>query len=197
MAVPIINEEYNSSGIDPITWNAIYGQLESQDSLDSLAIHEYIYLTTNPPISIYGSDDEYTQVYAPYGGSMQYITRESTTKAKIEVGIDYMDYDNSYYYVLSQQEINVSDVLLMIWGYIPYVGTLASMISNAQAVINSAAATSIKNAGGYAQIVTEAHSDGTTSSVVGWSRYPYMYLDDLSAYDIRTQTLSEKHDPWP
>ena len=58
-----------------------------------------------------------------------------------------------------------------------------------------AAAELLRVTGGYAQITVTEYIDGTTSSVGGWTRYPYMYLYDLNAYDIRT-TVFEEHDPF-
>lgn len=56
--------------------------------------------------------------------------------------------------------------------------------------------TSIKNAGGYAQIVTstgEYQGESTTAS--GWTKYPYMYLNEDYVKDI-TSTVFEAHDPF-
>ena len=179
--------------IDSVTKRGIQEQLEAQDALEMLDIHEYIYWTTNPSFVPYGSEDEYTNIYAPYGGLMEYQTR--VNGSRVNVVNTYLDRNNSFYFVLEQQEIGIGDVIIAIAGYIPVVGPLASTIANAQAIVNSATATSIKNAGGYAQITVTEYIDGTTSSVGGWTRYPYMYLYDLNAYDIRT-TVFEEHDPF-
>ena len=50
--------------IDSVTFQGIYEQLEDQDALDVLDVHEYVYSTTNPvPVIVpYGSDDEYTNI---------------------------------------------------------------------------------------------------------------------------------------
>ena len=52
---------------------AIYSQLEKQGALDMYDIHEAIYTATTPSIIPFGSDDEYTNVYAPDGGTLEYI----------------------------------------------------------------------------------------------------------------------------
>lgn len=179
--------------IDAVTKRGIQEQLEEQNALEMLDIHEYIYRTTNPSLVPYGSDDEYTNVYAPYGGMMEYQTRISG--GKVNIANTYLDRNNTLYFVLEQQEMGVGDILLSIVGYIPLVGPLASTIANAKAIVNSAAATSIKNAGGYAQITVTEYNDGITTSVGGWTRHPYMYLYDLSAFDIRT-TVFEEYDPF-
>lgn len=184
----------DTDSIDAVTKRGIQEQLEEQNALEKLDIHEYIYRTTNPSLVPYGYDDEYTNIYAPYGGVMEYKTR--LNRRDVNVANSYLDRDNTLYFVLGQQELGVGDVLLAIVGYIPLVGPLASMVSNAKATINSANATSIKNAGGYAQItMTQYVNDGTTTTVSGWTRYPYMYLYDPSASNIRTQVFA-KHDPF-
>ena len=181
------------SEIDSLTEQVLREQLEEQGALDSLVFHKYVYLSTNPTLQLFGSDDEYIKKDAPYGGALQYQTR--LDGQKVQVGVTHLDWNNSYYYVLEQLEITLGNVLLAVVGYIPYIGTLASLISNAKAIITSAAATSIKNSSGCAQITSIKYSDGLTSTVTGWGRYPYIYLDDLSAFDIRTELFSE-HDPF-
>lgn len=125
---------------------------------------------------------------------MEYKTRINGRDAN--VANSYLDRDNTLYFVLGQQELGVGDVLLSIVGYIPLVGPLASVASNAKAIVNSENAKAIKNAGGYAQItMTKYINDGATTTVSGWTRYPYMYLYDPSASNIRTQEFA-KHDPF-
>lgn len=182
------------SSIDSVTKRGIQEQLEEQDALEMLDIHEYIYSTTNPDFVPYGSEDEYTNVYAPYGGALEYGTR-TVDKGKINVAITYLDRLNSYYFILEQQEVEIGDILLAIVGYIPFVGPLASSIANMKTFMNATAASSIKNAGGYTQITTTEYQDGTTTSIGGWTRYPYIYLHDLKAFDIRT-VVFEEYDPF-
>lgn len=179
--------------IDSVTFQGIYEQLEDQDALDVLDVHEYVYSTTNPvPVIVpYGSDDEYTNKYAPFGGMMEYQTLVGGRR--VGIANTYLDFDDSYYYVLGQLEVNIGDIIIAICGYIPIVGPIASTIANTKTIVNSAAATSIKNAKGYAQFTTTQYSEGTASSVAGWTRYPYMYLYDLSAFNINTTTFPENN----
>ena len=60
---------------------AIYSQLEKQGALDMYDIHEAIYTATTPSIIPFGSDDEYTNVYAPDGGSLKCKTQKRGKKA--------------------------------------------------------------------------------------------------------------------
>ena len=55
---------------------AIYSQLEKQGALDMYDIHEAIYTATTPSISPFGSDDEFTNVYAPDGGPLEYTSKK-------------------------------------------------------------------------------------------------------------------------
>ena len=183
----------NNDTIDSVTKRGIQEQLAEQDALEMLDIHEYIYSTTNSINVPYGSEDEYTNVYAPYGGMMEYVTRKNGKT--LDVANTYLDRVNAYYFILTQQEVGIGDVVIAILGYIPLVGPLASTIANAKAIINSGTATSIKNAGGYAQIILTKAYDGTAVSIEGWTRYPYIYLYDLQALNIRT-TVFEEHDPF-
>ena len=98
--------------IDSETKRGIQEQLEAQDALEMLDIHEYIYWTTNPSFVPYGSEDEYTNIYAPYGGLMEYQTR--VNGSRVNVVNTYLDRNNSFYFVLEQQEIGIGDVIIAI-----------------------------------------------------------------------------------
>lgn len=60
--------------------------------------------------------------YAPYGGVVTY------TKSDCDVAITYLDYDNSYYYVLDHYSFKVSSIIQALMGYIPVVGGIFSGI---------------------------------------------------------------------
>lgn len=98
------------SEIDSLTEQVLREQLEEQGALDSLVFHKYVYLSTNPTLQLFGSDDEYIKKDAPYGGALQYQTR--IDGQKVQVGVTHLDRNNSYYYVLEQLEITLGDVLL-------------------------------------------------------------------------------------
>ena len=185
------------SDIDSLAYAAMYSQLKRQDALDMMDVAEYVYRTTNPSksgIVPHGSEDDYTKVYAQYGGNMEYTTRVNNVKTY--VNNTYMDYDNSYYYILTKDIVDVGDVIMAIFGYLPIVGPIASTISNIQVMRDSAASNSIKAAKGYAEITTTQKNNKTSSMLIGWSRYPYMYLEDNHALDINTTPLKAKHNPW-
>ncbi len=167
-----------SDTLDLLLEQAIYEQLESQGKLDTLDTHLEIHQALNSSKVVpYGDDDEYVNVYAPHGGVLQYEKWKPSPSTY--VGVTYLNRDDTLYYVFSAQELKVEDVVLSVLGYVPIVGALASAYSNAVAVVTSGTATSIKNAGGYAQIVTstgEYQGESTTAS--GWTKYPYMYLNE-------------------
>ena len=182
-------------GIDSVTWNAIYEQLEAQNALDMLDIFVQIYSSTNPGAVLYGDFDEITSVYAEFGGTMEYTTRQNN--AKIDVAITHLDKDHTLYYVLDSYRIKPEKIILAILGYLPFVGPIASTISNAEAIMTSQAANSIINASGYSKLVTTSYTGGgVVTTVAGWDRYPYMYLHDTSALNIKT-TVFPKRNPFP
>lgn len=172
---------------------AIYSQLEKQGALDMYDIHEAIYTATTPSIIPFGSDDEYTNVYAPDGGTLEYNSKKGDKP--MSVGNTYLDFDDSYYYILGKQEVGVEFVLEQIIGRIPFVGTITSAVSTAKVLVDSNASVSIKNAGGYAMISVTDSVAGVSTVVRGWSNYPYIYLYDIHATNINV-TLSPKNNPF-
>lgn len=114
---------------------AIYSQLEKQGALDMYDIHEAIYTATTPSIIPFGSDDEYTNVYAPDGGTLEYNSKKGDKP--MSVGNTYLDFDDSYYYILGKQEVGVEFVLEQIIGRIPFVGTITSAVSTAKVLVDS------------------------------------------------------------
>ncbi|MEI3140933.1 MAG: hypothetical protein V8S34_04860 [Lawsonibacter sp.] len=186
------------SDIDPLAYEAIYSQLKRQDALDMMDVAEYVYRTTNPPktgVVPHGSEDDYTKIYAQYGGNLEYHTRVNDTR--VEVNMSFMDYDNSYYYILSQQIVDVFDVLQTVFGFLPIIGPLASGGPAIQALVDSAASESIIAAKGYAKItVSQKTAKRPVSMLTGWTHYPYLYLDDPHAWEILPTIIATKKNPW-
>ena len=110
------------------------------------------------------------------------------------MGITCLDFDNSLYYVLDQLG-NDPGSGSSAAGDSPYTGELAAALSGAKAHITSGAATSVKKAGGYAQIISILCDGRLTSTISGWTGHPYIALDDPSAADIRIVSF-EEHDPF-
>lgn len=186
------------SDIDSLAYAAMYSQLKRQDALDMLDVAKYVYRTTNPPksgIVPHGSEDDYTKIYAPYGGNLEYHTRVNDTR--VEVNQSFMDRNNSYYYILSQKIVDVFDVLQAVFGFLPIVGPLASGGPAIQALVDSAASESIMAAKGYAKItVSQKTAKRPVSMLTGWTHYPYLYLDDPHAWEIIDTVIATEKDPW-
>ena len=72
---------------------------------------------------------------------------------------------------------------------------VAAALAGAKTAVTSGAATSVKKAGGYAQIISILCSGQLTSTISGWTGHPYIYLDDPSAIDVRIVSF-EEHDPF-
>lgn len=112
-----------------------------------------------------------------------------------EVGDLFLDYDNSYYYVLDSLTFSPGDAIIEILGYIPVVGDFVSPFITAQGMVTSSAAQDIIDAGGYAYIHTirDPYSGDEASLVLGWDSYPYAKI--YNAESVQS-TRFEKHDPF-
>lgn len=183
-------------GIDPVTWKAIYEQLEAQDALDMLDTFAYIYETSDPLIVPHGSDDEEINAYAPYGGTIAYTTKEYGRV--VDVLTMYMDRDFTLHFVLEDlTNINVTKALFKLVGYLPGVGVLGSMVGDIIAVADYGVYDSINNARGYSRTDVVAYQSGEKRTTVsGWTRAPYIYLWDLHAHNIFIEVAPQKVDPW-
>ncbi len=164
-------------GIDFATNRALREQLAAQNASDALSLHRHVYRAAK------AAGEEGTR--CPYGGTVQYQT--TINGQTVQVGITYLDFDNSLYYVLEQLETDP--------GSSSAAGELAAALGSAKAAVTSGAATSVKKAGGYAQIISILCSGQLTSTISGWTGHPYIHLDDPSAIDVRIVSFQE-HDPF-
>ncbi|MDD5808328.1 MAG: hypothetical protein PUC93_04555 [Oscillospiraceae bacterium] len=185
------NEEIVKGAIDVFERQRIHEQLEDQGAADAAHAHEYIYRTTTVNSALRGSEDEYTNVYAQYGGTLEYRTRVDGVRT--DVAITHLDFENSYYYVLSQSQVGVGDVIFSILGYFPLVGPLASSIANINTLVTSSACTSIQNANGFAKITVSQDYNGTSTTVSGWTTHSNIYLYDPLATNIVVTLFPETH----
>ena len=171
-------------GIDFTANRALREQLAAQNASDALSLHQHVYRAAK------AAGEEGTR--CPYGGAVQYQTTINGQTA--QVGITCLDFDNSYYHILEQLEIDLGSGSSAA-GDSPYTGELAAALSGAKAHITSGAAASVKKAGGYAQIISILCDGRLTSTISGWTGHPYVALDDPSAADIRIVSF-EEHDPF-
>ena len=155
-------------------FSEVYRQLEIQNAISHMSIYEEI---LGPEIEMsvlakHGIGTYNANYSAPYGGVVTY------TKYNCDVSITYLDYDNSYYYILDKYSFKVSSVIQAILGYVPVVGGIFSGIFSITSFVDAAACNSIKNSQGFAMIMNVYNrSDTTTSSVVsGWDNHPTMII---------------------
>ena len=171
-------------GIDFATNRALREQLAAQNASDALSLHRHVYRAAK------AAGEEGTR--CPYGGTVQYQTTIGGQTA--QVSITCLDFDNSLYYILEQLETD-PDGGSSAAGDSPYTDDLAAALDSAKTAVTSGAATSVKKAGGYAQIISILCSGQLTSTISGWTGHPYIHLDDPSAIDVRIVSF-EEHDPF-
>lgn len=177
-------------------FQSVYEQLEKQHALSHLDIYKDIlsesieskiyakYAAESPSRVTAGS----TRYVFTYGGAMAY------DKASGHVTTTYLDYDNSYYYVLSGGSCIAKTIIEAIAGSLPNWGYVFTALFALTTIVSNSAKTSIKNANGYAYIISVKGNDGSTSSVLlGWSSYPY--VNEPSGSNLHTKFFA-KHDPW-
>ena len=179
---------------DSATMQKLYGILREQNALEMLDIFEYVYNAKNPTIIPFRAEDDYTRVYAPHGGTLE--AELDVYGIQVDTASTYLNYDDTYYYVLDSQSLNAGDIILAILGYIPIVGPLASTIANQQMVVTSYSAELIKDAGGYAELTVTETIDGTIPAVLGWTQYPYMVQSNQNLVDINWEVFPEHDSPF-
>ncbi len=169
----------------------IYRQLEEQDALILIGVYEdlfYPQIERQIRAEYMGESTnlEYIRAqmwdfYAPNGGILTYLSPLAGYKPT-EVAITCLNRDDSYSYILYQNSITISSVLLTILGYVPYVGDISGLLLDINGTVNSLAMTRIKEAGGCAQIVnTYSREFGTKASLVsGWSNRYYISIPNTS-----------------
>lgn len=171
-------------GIDFATNRALREQLAAQNASDALSLHQHVYRAAK------AAGEEGT--HCPYGGTVQYQT--TINGQTVQVSITCLDFDNSLYYILEQLETD-PDGGSSAAGDSPYTDDLAAALDSAKTAVTSGVATSVKKAGGYAQIISIQCDGQLTSTISGWTGYPYIALDDPSASDVRIVSF-EEHDPF-
>ena len=118
-------------------YDLVYEQLEAQDAVDMIDSYMDIFI----PSIEFEVMMKYNNGMIPYDDRMcvfAYGGMVSFTKVSNgdEVVDTYLDAENSYAYILEEDTLKVGDVLTMIIGYIPVLGTLTSTICNIQTIIS-------------------------------------------------------------
>ena len=183
---------------------SIYLQLEAQDALHLYDDFVKV-LIPNEGISLMaetGYDDIVDSWPAEYGGVLHY-TVDYTYRGEDgfkEYVISYMDYDNSYYYVLQETGFSFGDIIVGLLGEIPYYfgDAISFAASTGSGYISIHSSESITNAHGFAKVVTiyDSISDTDASVASGWEDHTTIILRDTSARDYRCEVLESKRDPW-
>lgn len=182
-------------------YEVIYEQLEAQNALELIGEFEAI-LYPNIESQVQaefggvqpiGDDDEQR---APYGGVVTYLSPIDGYQPS-EVAITGLDYNNSYYYVLSSNSFTIGSIVETILGYIPYIGACASLAFSIRSWSTALSNNKILEADGYAQItnVYSPEFDTEASVVTGWDNYPYLYSSVSDAQNY-TLTRFQEYNPF-
>ena len=180
-------------------YRALYSQLAAQDALGlyekfQAVLHDEIVAEVQMKYS-----DEVSEIAATtasrtftYGGSITY----HNPGLYADYSATYLDYDNSYYWVLNRNRFTCSDIIETILGYIPVVGSVFSGIFTILSIRDSQASAAITAADGYARILNlyDCASGEEASFIYGWTTYPTASVSN-SMEDIR-YTSFPQHDPW-
>lgn len=127
----------------------------------------------------------------PYGGTIKY---NDTTNYVLKTCLDY---DNSYYYILSSvSQVSAAPIVQEILGYLPW-GGLYSALFTLQTMVDNLARNSVFNAGGYAMITTKQNltTGNKVSVLTGWADHPYGTAPSAYAVNSQFQAFSQ-HNPW-
>ncbi len=167
---------------------SIRTQLIEQNALDHFDVYwnilyPEIVSSTYSKYNIRGENALNAYAVAEFGAVLSYI--EPNTDC--EVVVTYLDYNNSYYYVLGGQSFScwniISDIGTYATGLISTLQPLSYVLSIAS-YANSLALNQIRDADGYARVINVRDPlDNTRSSVVtGWDTYDVVeittYMED-------------------
>lgn len=117
-------------------------------------------------------------LYLTYGGLVSYKDKGGNTYHEDL----YLDFDDSYYFVLSRSKITIGEVVKQILTYIPDIGAIFSTLFFVETLVNQDECKAIQDADGYAHIanstLTTPYGDEYSNSLVkGWDSYPTVTID--------------------
>ena len=178
-------------------FNEVHRQLEAQNMTHHM--NSYIEILS-PQIECsvrmkydnsFGSDEIMANgAYIPYGGTVRY------TKSGTKFLQTYLDYDNTYYYVLSGSICVVKTVIETILGALPNWGSVFTALSAMSTICDSISKYTVREAGGYGHITSMQMSDGSKSTVLlGWNNYPYAYGVSNASSTVITSAFP-RYDPF-
>lgn len=126
---------------------------------------------------------------AKYGATLAYNAQLNATVLKT-----YMDYDNSYYYILSTGSFVIKTVLEAILGAVPKWGTAFTALFSLRTIVNEMGKDSVKKAKGYALVMNVKSAMESSSILMGWNTYPKVPAV-TNATGIKYKALP-KHNPF-
>lgn len=203
LCIPAFAAETGSTTNTQDLKDSIYRQLESQNALDLYDDFIRILIpnenASHQGFSTYGDEDERPTKKALYGGHVYYSYTEGyETK---EVSMTCLDFNNSYYYILSEDiGYNLNDITMDLLGFLPLAGTSSGLFSLGQVTrrIDSEAKRIIRDeTNGYAMITMVYNKSTQANAVVltGWRNHPWMLVDVVNPKNVQWD-LFDYHDPF-
>lgn len=155
----------------------LYRQLEMQDALG--LYDDYVeYLTEVITYEVMQKNNVvYTATYRgrydgyTHGATAGYVT----SPGPVTTISTYLDYDDSYYYVLSltaSSKFVMGNIIASIIGAVPNWGAPFTVLFQLKGIVTASGLNSIKNAGGYASIINMKSAMEQASYLRGWDTYP-------------------------
>lgn len=131
-------------------------------------------------------------LYLTYGGLVSYKDKGGYTYYEDL----YLDFDDSYYFVLSRNKITIGEVVKQILTYIPTFGDIFSTLFFFETLVNQNECQAILDADGYAHIanstLTTPYGDEYSNSFVrGWDSYPTVTIDVNTVSDFYVNPFQE------
>ncbi len=168
-------------------------ELKKQDALEHLQVfEEYIYKNIEERVK-HEYAEKYNFIfdkarasqksyYAPNGGTVAYLAPVSNYKPT-EMSVVAMNRSDSYDYFLNRYSYTPKDLIIDILGFLPgvYGGTF-SMVSTVEGVLTKTEISRVRDAGGYAEVISSYSREfGTSASITwGWNDRPYIYIPSNS-----------------
>ena len=163
-------------------YTLVYGQLEAQNAVGMIDDFMEIFI---PEIE-FEVMQKYGMGIVPYstngnriftftyGGMVHYRTQSGN-----EIIAVYCDKEDTEAYIAKRDKVSVRDILLNVLSYVPEYGDYFDAISKLDAAVDAAVKQDIKDADGYARIISMHDSDGKeVSTAFGWDTYPTATYSD-------------------
>lgn len=166
--------------------DAVSEQLEGVDERYASIYREYITdITRNEILLEKGVASANTdQAYLPNGGVVSWTNETDPSGDIFYIVVTLLNYEDSYQYLLDNfsEPMSAWDYVLMLLGYVPYVGPVVSTLLNIDTIVSNSQLRDISDADGYIMIESVGCkilggpevTDGLTVAR-GWHDHPYYY----------------------